>query len=69
MGYMLCHGSCINCNKLFSFNPDRVPSIRINGEREPLCRPCMESINSMRKDKGVPALVVNADAYTPLECP
>ena len=42
MGYMLLIATCCNCKGTFTCNPDLVPSLKINGVKEPLCRPCTE---------------------------
>jgi len=31
---------CINCGATFSCHPHKVPSIRVNGKKEPLCETC-----------------------------
>lgn len=62
--YALAHGYCIGCGKLFSFNPLRVPSSSaITGEREPICKVCVERINPLRKKNGLPEIVPAKDAY------
>jgi hypothetical protein len=48
MSFMLAHGCCCGCGSLFSFNPNRVPSIRVNGVREPVCQSCIERSNRIR---------------------
>lgn len=63
MGYMYCMGPCFSCKKLFSFNPHRVPSY--NGE--PICRECIERVNTKRKEMGSPLWPVPRDAYEPEE--
>lgn len=42
MGYAIVMGFCGACKAPLSFNPRKVPSIRINGLREPLCLGCVE---------------------------
>jgi hypothetical protein len=63
MGFALCHGHCIGCGQLFSFNPVRVPSITIKGTREPVCRNCVERVNPVRIKNGLPPIVPLPDAY------
>lgn len=41
----------------------RVPSVRIDGERQPLCRDCMGKVNALRKAQGRPQLNIFSDAY------
>jgi hypothetical protein len=63
MGYALCMGTCFACHKTFAFNPLRVPSIRVSGSREPICRDCIERANPLRIANGLPAIVPAPDAY------
>lgn len=64
MGYAFMIGSCFACGRIFTFNPVRVPSVRdINGIRQPVCRTCVDRINPLRKQKGLPGWVVVSDAY------
>ena len=63
MGYVMAVGPCIGCKGIFSYNPVRVPSIRVNGKREPICQACIDRINPIRKANGVPEIVPHIDAY------
>ena len=63
MGYVIASGPCCGCRKVFSFNPVRVPSCRINGEREPICAECVERVNPMRIANGLEPIVPYPDAY------
>jgi hypothetical protein len=63
MGYALAMGACIGCGNVFSFNPLRVPSVTINGAKEPICRACVERVNPMRKANGLEPIVPLPDAY------
>lgn len=80
MSFMSCMGNCVSCGALFSFNPERVPSIRVlrkggqwvadpTGSREPLCQVCVERGNRIREEKGMPLIPVDPDAYTAEEVP
>ena len=62
-GYATCMGECLVCGKIFSFNPVRVPSFRINGKREPICESCIEFLNGQRKVQGLEPWPVADDAY------
>ena len=65
-GYVFVHGPCVACGILISYSPSHVPSIRVNGEREPLCRGCFAEWNRIhRTSKGLPALKIHPDAYNP----
>ena len=63
MGYAFCMGHCVGCRKPFSFNPMKVPSIRMNGKREPICKSCVDVANVQRKEHGIDLIVVAHDAY------
>ena len=63
MGYVTGMGGCIGCGALFSFNPVRVPSVTINGKREPICSACVERVNPRRVVNGLPPIVPLPGAY------
>lgn len=65
MGYALGTGFCFTCHRVFSFNPVRVPSIRVRGSREPICEDCMIRANKIRVDRGLEPHPIYADAYQP----
>jgi hypothetical protein len=62
-GYMFVIGDCFGCGQRFTFNADRVPSIPINGKREPVCGNCVERANPMREANGLAPIVVLPGAY------
>ena len=63
MGYMFATAECINCSGLFMFNPERVPSVVVNGRREPICRACVDYINPLREARGLLRIHVLPGAY------
>jgi len=65
MGYALAMGRCFACGTVFGFNPVRVPSIRspATGQKEPICRACIERANPMRIKNGLPPIEIQPDAY------
>ena len=65
--YALCFSSCICCHEVFAFNPTRVPSLMINGVKEPVCLTCIERINPKRVAKGLEAIVPLPGAYEPCD--
>ncbi len=74
MGYVTCMGPCCNCGRVFTYNPNKVPSIRVKngkpdpeGSREPVCEPCMTTGNERRKAQGLEPFPVNPDAYEALD--
>ena len=67
--YALVYSPCIGCGKVFGYNPHRVPSVRIDGERQPVCKECIEAENVKRKrlnDPELPILIYHPDAYEPI---
>jgi hypothetical protein len=67
MGFYFVMGACYSCQTLISFNPEKVPSIidERTGLREPVCRPCVERANPIRKANGLQEIVVLDGAYEP----
>ena len=72
-GYVSCMGVCVGCRTMITFNPNKVPSVRVkdghlhpDGKREPLCRACAETINQNRINEGKEPCVIADDAYDPL---
>jgi hypothetical protein len=64
MGYAIAMGRCFGCGAVFGFNPVRVPSIRVNGQKEPICQACVTHINPQRRANGVPEITPAPDAYS-----
>jgi hypothetical protein len=65
-GFVICYGTCVNCHRQFSFNPNKVPSVRVDGVREPVCRSCMQQANARRVALDLPPHPIEPDAYEPL---
>lgn len=63
MGVVQMFSACVNCGVAFFYNPNTVPSIRIKGFREPICRSCVERANPIRVANGLPPIVPAPDAY------
>jgi len=60
---LICH--CINCGTPMTCNPVKVPSITVNGSREPLCEVCFNKWNVIhRTSKGLPPVALDPEAYT-----
>jgi len=60
MGYISVIAPCLCCKKIFSFHPNKVPSL--NGE--PVCKECVDVANPIRISKGLPPITYAPDAYT-----
>ena len=54
MGYMMLVAACIACGARFSCNPDRVPSLKVRGFREPLCHACADRWNDLHPEAARP---------------
>ncbi len=63
MGYMMLMATCCNCRAMMTCNPDLVPSIRVNGIKEPLCRTCAEEWEKIHDKHGT----IRSGAYEPQE--
>jgi hypothetical protein len=69
MAWMIVTSPCWSCGQLFSYNADWVPSIRIDGKRQPVCEGCMRIVNEGRRQAGLEPHFVHPDAYEPQEVP
>lgn len=69
MGYAIATSNCFGCGKIFSYNPKAVPSIRDpkTGEKEPVCRACIDKVNPRRIANGLEPIVPAPNAYDPIE--
>jgi hypothetical protein len=67
MGVLMAFSGCVVCRRPFFYNPQRVPSIRVQGSREPVCRDCIERANVERARLGLDPLVVLPGAYDPID--
>ena len=64
---MFAVAACVGCHRLFSFNPERVPSILLNGVREPVCQTCVETANPLRIQNGLEPIQPLPGAYDSAE--
>jgi hypothetical protein len=63
---ILAYGCCGACGTPISFNPDYVPSIRVDGSKQPLCQACFAQWNAIhRTAKGLEPLELHPMAYQP----
>ena len=68
MPFMFVIAPCVACGVTITFNPERVPSLRVNGSREPLCRGCHARWNEIhRLAHGLEPLPIPEGAYEPEE--
>ena len=62
-GYVMAFGRCCGCDLPMTFHPNKVPSLRVNGEREPVCRACMDALNADLEQNGLPPHAIDPEAY------
>jgi hypothetical protein len=68
MGYAFVFSACIGCGHVFGYNPHKVPSCSaVTGEREPICRVCVERVNPQRIKNGLLPIRPLPGAYEPIE--
>jgi hypothetical protein len=65
-GYVFGVSSCIGCGQTFCYNPDKVPSLRVEGIRQPVCRNCIEEANPIRIANGLEPIAIQPGAYEAL---
>lgn len=59
---------CAACGRHIQANPKRCPSIRIEGERQPICKACFDRWNEIhRTSKGLDPVPLHPDAYRPID--
>lgn len=64
MGFMFVMGPCVACQTVITFHPDFVPSIRVNGVLEPLCKGCFHKWNEIhRTSVGLEPIPLDPRAY------
>ena len=63
-GYVTLTAECGVCDKMFTCNPNYVPSLRAKGIV--FCRECVEQANVERVERGMDALPIHPQAYKPL---
>lgn len=62
-GFAFALSPCAGCGKPFTYNPLRVPSVVVNGSREPICFDCVQRANPVRIANGLEPIVPLPDAY------
>jgi hypothetical protein len=67
MGYAIAMSPCYGCGKVFGYNPMKVPSIKVNGNKEPICLDCIERTNPRRIANGLEPIIPAPDAYAPCD--
>ena len=65
MGYFFALSPCFGCGRPFVYHPQKVPSLLVNGVREPVCEDCVDRANPLRKQNGLAEIVPLPGAYEP----
>lgn len=61
---MYAVAACCSCGDRVTFDPDTVPSFRVEGVKRPLCRACFDRWNLLyRTNKGLPPVPLHPSAY------
>lgn len=72
-GYMTLLCNCYTCGKQMTANPHFVPCVPAHltrtGEKEPVCRDCIERANPKRIENGLEPIEIHPDAYEAEPCP
>jgi len=63
MSYMSAMSPCCGCGRIFSYNPERVPSVTIRGHKEPVCQECVDRVNPIRVANGLEPIRPLPGAY------
>jgi hypothetical protein len=63
MAVVAIFSQCVACKRPFFYHPHKVPSIRIDGQREPICETCVARANVKRIANGLPPIEILPGAY------
>jgi hypothetical protein len=75
MAWISVIGECLICKHVFSYNPNLVPTFRVNanghidpkGTKEPVCEGCLSIYNEKRRQYGLPETMALPGAYEACE--
>jgi hypothetical protein len=67
MAFLTCTSPCYSCKQLFTYNPYRVPSLTVEGTRQPFCQSCIDRANPKRIANGLEPIVPMPGAYEPYD--
>ena len=65
MAQVYVFAPCAACRKVFACSPTRVPSVVIDGMRQPICADCVALANPQRIANGLEPIHVLPGAYEP----
>lgn len=67
MGFVYIQSACFGCGQVFTYHPNKVPSVRVKGQREPICQACVARVNPTRIANGLEPIVPLPGAYEPAD--
>lgn len=67
MGFVFMTTVCFGCGNVFNCHPNLVPSIRVEGHRQPICAECVKRANPLRIRNGLDPIVPPPGAYQPTD--
>lgn len=66
--FVFVFSACVLCGNPFGYNPNSVPSLKVDGHREPVCLSCHTRANAVRRAHGLaPWPDPLPDAYEPID--
>ena len=66
-GFVSVMAPCCSCRQVFTFHPNKVPSVRIKGVRQPVCRTCIKRANVQRQANGLEPFPILPGSYEAAE--
>jgi len=66
-GWVVVLSPCFGCGRTFGYNPHLVPSVVVQGDRQPVCADCVERVNPRRVANGLEPIRPLPSAYEPLQ--
>lgn len=64
MGYAFLVCNCAGCGRMITCNPAKVPSVRVNGEKQAICQTCFNRWNQIHRiSKGLEPVPLHPEAY------
>lgn len=64
-GALIAFGPCVGCKRVFAFDPELVPSVAVDGVRQPICLACVDAANPKRIANGLAPIKPLPGAYGP----
>lgn len=65
MSVFMATATCVCCGHLFTFHLKKVPVVKLESGRYPVCRNCINTANPLRVAKGLDPIAIPPGAYGP----